>query len=737
MKNINKFFIMLTLCISLPVISKFTAPATVVYGATTTNTYTDKNGIEWTYEIQSDNTAEIVSNTFRQENSELDITIPESVNSYKVTALSSFYGPAASVTVPASITKFAAKPFRFSSAEKIIIKNISTIPSEMFYSVYAKEVVLPPQVTEIADNAFEYGKITTISIPENCKKIGNYAFSNCENLKSVTVSSACTEIGDNAFKRCTALESLELKEGIEVIGEKAFAECNNLRSVTFPGTLKKLKAGAFFSCRNMKTAVFEKNNYLNPNSLETIGDFSLGYAGNSYATAEKINDFTIYSYGENAGKTIQFFFGQDQHVSYCLTKGANTCTFTFENGDADGFYFPVYTGKPICPKVIVQQKNGQKELLQEGIDYTLTYDNNIYAGDWAQGNSARVYIHGIGKYDGTASLWFGIIKEHQTVTATPEKNPISPGEQTKISASAPSGSFSYKTDDDSIAMVNQQGIIIGVSEGSTNICVTANSNNRYEAAITSFTITVVKKTPTAAPTPTATPKPTATPTPTVTPKPTAAPTPTATPKPTATPTPTATPKPTATPTPTVTPKPTAAPKPTVTPKPTIKKGSVYTVGLYRYKVTNISKSNKTVAFYGFKKGVSRSQVTIPSSVKLQNITYKVTSIASNALKNNQKVTAVATGNNVTSIGNYAFANCRQLKQVTINSKVKIIGSNAFYNDKKLQRITIKSNILTKVGSNSFKQIHSRAVIKVPKARLKSYTKLLKNKGLSKTVKITR
>ena len=240
----------------------------------------------------------------------------------------------------------------------------------MFYSVYAKEVVLPPQVTEIADNAFKYSKITTISIPEKCKKIGNYAFSDCENLKSVTVSSACTEIGDNAFKRCTALESLELKEGIEVIGEMAFAECNNLRSVTFPGTLKKLKAGAFFSCRNMKTAVFEKNNYLNPNSLETIGDFSLGYAGNSYATAEKINDFTIYSYGENAGKTIQFFFGQDQHVSYCLTKGANTCTFTFENGDADGFYFPVYTGKPICPKVIVQQKNGQKELLQEGIDYT-------------------------------------------------------------------------------------------------------------------------------------------------------------------------------------------------------------------------------------------------------------------------------------------------------------------------------------------------------------------------------
>ena len=74
--------------------------------------------------------------------------------------------------------------------------------------------------------------------------------------------------------------------------------------------------------------------------------------------------------------------------------------------------------------------------------------------------------------------------------------------------------------------------------------------------------------PTAAPTPTATPKPTAKPTPTATPKPTtkptAKPTPSPTPKPK--PTPTATPKPK--PTPTATPKP--KPTPTATPKPTAK-----------------------------------------------------------------------------------------------------------------------------------------------------------------------
>ena len=75
--------------------------------------------------------------------------------------------------------------------------------------------------------------------------------------------------------------------------------------------------------------------------------------------------------------------------------------------------------------------------------------------------------------------------------------------------------------------------------------------------------------------------------------------------------------------------------------------------------------------------------------------------------------------------------------ITIGSKVSKIGKQAFYGCSKLKSITIRSAKLTssKVGSNAFKKIHSKAVIKVPKKKLKAYRTLLKKKGAGKKVTV--
>ena len=88
------------------------------------------------------------------------------------------------------------------------------------------------------------------------------------------------------------------------------------------------------------------------------------------------------------------------------------------------------------------------------------------------------------------------------------------------------------------------------------------------------------------------------------------------------------------------------------------------------------------------------------------------------------------------VGNNAFAGCPKLKKVTVRgNKLKKIGSRVFYQCKALKSITIKSKVLKKAGKNTFKGIHKKAVIRVPKAKYKAYTKLLAKKGQSKTVKI--
>lgn len=131
-----------------------------------------------------------------------------------------------------------------------------------------------------------------------------------------------------------------------------------------------------------------------------------------------------------------------------------------------------------------------------------------------------------------------------------------------------------------------------------------------------------------------------------------------------------------------------------------------------------------------------TKVTVCNSVILNGRSYKVSSIAASAFKNNQRITNAVIGSNVTQIGDRAFYGCTKLKKVTIKSKkLTEVGSNAFLGCKKLKSIIIKSKALKFVGKNALKQISKKAVIKVPAGSLQNYKKLFAKKGQSKTVKI--
>ena len=154
------------------------------------------------------------------------------------------------------------------------------------------------------------------------------------------------------------------------------------------------------------------------------------------------------------------------------------------------------------------------------------------------------------------------------------------------------------------------------------------------------------------------------------------------------------------------------PRPSITPKPTKpktpNKGTILKSKNTTYTVT---KKGSEVAFT--KISSAAASVSIPNTVKIGGINYKVTSISPNAFKGNKKLSKVTIGANITSIGKNAFNGCKNLKT-----------------------ITIKSTKLKSIGQNAFKGIKSTARIKVPK-RLKAYKKLLKGKGQGKKVKITR
>ena len=79
-------------------------------------------------------------------------------------------------------------------------------------------------------------------------EIGDYAFSSCSGLTSLTLPSGITKIGVGVFQYCSGLTSLTLPSGINKIGSKAFNGCSGLTSLILPAGVTEIWSYAFNGC---------------------------------------------------------------------------------------------------------------------------------------------------------------------------------------------------------------------------------------------------------------------------------------------------------------------------------------------------------------------------------------------------------------------------------------------------------------------------------------------------------
>lgn len=178
-------------------------------------------------------------------------------------------------------------------------------------------------------------------------------------------------------------------------------------------------------------------------------------------------------------------------------------------------------------------------------------------------------------------------------------------------------------------------------------------------------------------------------------------------------------------TPIITPKAVPTSTPTPAPPSSARVNTCFRVGNLKYRVT----ANQVVTCYG----TTNSRVTkisIPSTVRYNGVTYRVTSIWANAFKKKSRLTTVSIGHNVSVIGKNAFYKCKKLKKVTIGTGLTQINPGAFRGVKKGCTITIKSLKLKKISSRIDQSV-SRMTVRVPKRKYTAYKKLLRKK--SKTV----
>ena len=147
-------------------------------------------------------------------------------------------------------------------------------------------ITIPNSVTSIGYYAFSgCSGLTSITIPNSVTSIGDGAFDYCTGLTSVTIPNSVTSIGGYAFSNCRGLTSVTIPKSVTSIGENTFEYCSGLTSITIPNSVKIIKGYAFRNCTRLTSATI-------PNSVTSIGDGA--FEGCTDLTSVHISDLEAW-----------------------------------------------------------------------------------------------------------------------------------------------------------------------------------------------------------------------------------------------------------------------------------------------------------------------------------------------------------------------------------------------------------------------------------------------------------
>lgn len=184
-----------------------------------------------------------------------------------------------SILLPNNIIEIGDYAFNETAIESITIPNsVNMLGKYVFKDCKdLKSCILPNNLKEIPFEAFcACSSLTSIIIPEGCKTIGPYAFWGCS-FSSIIIPSTVESIGGYAFYYCSKLVAILIPEGVESLGDRVFDGCSSLTTLTIPASVTKIGDLTASILPNL-TSVFWKTTVSNSLPELDISDNCLVYA---------------------------------------------------------------------------------------------------------------------------------------------------------------------------------------------------------------------------------------------------------------------------------------------------------------------------------------------------------------------------------------------------------------------------------------------------------------------------
>lgn len=138
--------------------------------------------------------------------------------------------------------------------------------------------------------------IKSVYIPANVIYIGEWAFSNCTSLETVTFAdnSKLQSIGEKAFSK-TGIATISLPDTVSELGISAFERCESLTSIRIPAGVTQILNHTFARCYNLTTIIIPTSVlYVGTYAFESCENATVYYEG-AYSEWENIYFDDYYS----------------------------------------------------------------------------------------------------------------------------------------------------------------------------------------------------------------------------------------------------------------------------------------------------------------------------------------------------------------------------------------------------------------------------------------------------------
>lgn len=393
-----------------------------------------------------------------------NLTIPNGVKKLCFGAFANCYN-LTNVKIPASVTTIESYAFqsctdmenfevdknnpKYLSEDDILYtkdqSRIIVYPSKKTDKTYT----MPNSVTCIEDGAFrENRKIEDVKFSENLRHIGSYAFAGCVNLKKADMPDSVDFIGQHAFGECTSLNEVKLPEKIWFLGKLAFDHCFSLKKVKIPAKVDIFEDSVFYRCFELTNIEVDENN-------KTYSSVD----GNLYSKDKT----TIYQYA--IGKKDSFF-SVPEGVK-CIQRNAFSYCTNLTSIELPRSLTDV---SEVAFNEIINLKDVYYRDIEENWEKINIDKNNPSLFDAIM--HYYVFVDNIKLNKTVANVYNG---KTFTLKAT-----VSPSDATVKT-------ILWKSSNNKIATVTQNGVVKGIKPGKVNITVVPKDNPEKSAV---YTVTV-------------------------------------------------------------------------------------------------------------------------------------------------------------------------------------------------------------------------------------------------------